>query len=68
MIGSIVSFSIESLQLVENHLGIVMARSVDIDDVICNTFGSILGYSFYKMLALHLGKKETSKLLKRLGV
>lgn len=68
MIGFIVSLSIESLQLVENLLGIVMVRSVDVDDVICNTFGAILGHSIYKLLTLYLGKKRLSKLLKHLSV
>ncbi|MFB7640454.1 VanZ family protein [Peribacillus butanolivorans] len=54
MIGLIVSLSIESLQLVENLLEVAMTRSVDIDDVICNTFGAILGYSIYKLLVLYL--------------
>jgi glycopeptide antibiotics resistance protein len=47
MIGLIVSLSIESLQFVECLLGVGLGRIIDIDDVICNVFGTILGYLIY---------------------
>ena len=58
MIGFFVSLSIESLQFVENLLGVGFGRIIDIDDVICNVFGSILGYLIYKILILFLGKTK----------
>lgn len=58
MIGFSVSLSIESLQFVENLLGVGFGRIIDIDDVICNVFGTILGYLIYKLLILFLGKTK----------
>lgn len=64
LIGFIVSFSIESLQPAESLLGIVMARTVDIDDVICNVLGTVFGYFIYKLMFLLLAKRKgNSKLL-----
>ncbi|MGG0174696.1 VanZ family protein [Gottfriedia acidiceleris] len=63
MIGLIVSFSIESLQFVECLLGVSLGRKIDIDDVICNVFGTILGYLIYKLLLIFLGK--TKKVFRR---
>lgn len=58
MIGFIVSLSIESLQFVENLLRVGLGRITDIDDVICNVFGTLLGYLIYKLLILFLGKTK----------
>lgn len=48
LLGSIVSISIELLQLIEMLLGITIARAVDIDDVILNVLGVLIGYAIYK--------------------
>ncbi|MFF3025643.1 VanZ family protein [Gottfriedia sp. NPDC057948] len=58
MIGLIVSLSIESLQFVECLLGVGLGRKIDIDDVICNVFGTILGFLIYKLLLLFLSKTK----------
>ncbi len=62
IIGLIVSISVEFLQFVELLLGLGI-RTVDIDDVICNVLGTLLGYFIYKLIILLLGKrKKPSKL------
>ncbi|MFF2879010.1 VanZ family protein [Gottfriedia sp. NPDC057991] len=58
MIGLIVSLSIESLQFLENFFGVGLGRIIDIDDVICNVIGTIIGYLIYKLLILFLGKTK----------
>lgn len=52
-IGLIASLSIESLQLLENILGIGF-RYVDIDDVIFNTFGVVIGYMLKNICIKHI--------------
>jgi len=65
MIGLIVSLGIETLQFVENLLRISLGRIIDIDDVICNVLGTILGYLIYRLLILFLIK--TKKAFRRLN-
>lgn len=48
-IGLITSLSIEVLQLIENIL-FLGHRSVDIDDIIFNVFGIIIGYCLFKII------------------
>lgn len=52
-IGLIASLSIESLQLLENIFGIGL-RYVDIDDVIFNTFGVVIGYMLKNICIKHM--------------
>ena len=54
-IGILVSVSIESLQGVENVIfGGMDTRIVDIDDVILNTIGTILGYGVTRLIYVFL--------------
>ncbi|QWH28907.1 VanZ family protein [Bacillus mycoides] len=48
LLGFIISVSIELLQLIESLVS-GWGRITDIDDVICNVLGSIIGYSIYKI-------------------
>lgn len=48
LLGFIISVSIELLQLIESLVN-GWGRITDIDDVICNVLGSIIGYSIYKI-------------------
>jgi glycopeptide antibiotics resistance protein len=54
LLGLLVSVSIECLQLVELVLGISFGRRVDIDDVICNVFGTFIGYVLNMGLSVFL--------------
>ena len=47
LLGFVISISIESIQFIELIAG-GRGRTVDIDDVICNVLGVILGYFIYK--------------------
>ncbi|MBS4537542.1 VanZ family protein [Clostridium sp. D2Q-11] len=47
--GLIVSIFIELLQLIEILSGIAFMRAVDIDDLILNVLGVIIGYLIYKL-------------------
>lgn len=47
LFGFVISISIESIQFIELIAG-GWGRTVDIDDVICNVLGVILGYFIYK--------------------
>ncbi|MBX9953326.1 VanZ family protein [Peribacillus simplex] len=47
LFGFVISISIESIQFIELIAG-GRGRTVDIDDVICNVLGVILGYFIYK--------------------
>ncbi|RRN71374.1 VanZ family protein [Peribacillus simplex] len=47
LFGLVISISIESIQFIELIAG-GLGRTVDIDDVICNVLGVILGYFIYK--------------------
>lgn len=69
MMGLFISLSIESVQFVECLLGIVIARAVDIDDVICNVLGTFLGYSIYKLTILLLGmRNKASKISSSINI
>ncbi|TKD69384.1 VanZ family protein [Pseudalkalibacillus hwajinpoensis] len=59
LLGLLVSLSIECLQFVELLLGIGMGRVVDIDDVICNVLGTVLGFLIYKLIFSILSKAMT---------
>lgn len=56
----LVSVSIEFLQFLSMFCG--NRRSVDIDDVILNTLGSVLGFFIFKYLQKIINKKMPSKL------
>ena len=60
LIGLFTSLSIEILQLIENILYLGF-RSVDIDDVIFNVIGIILGYSLFKVLHTSKNKFQLCK-------
>ncbi len=51
------SIGIEFMQLVQQLLGITSWRVTDIDDVIANVIGALLGLFFYK----YLGERSTKK-------
>jgi glycopeptide antibiotics resistance protein len=63
LLGLGVSISIEILQLFESLVG-GWGRVTDIDDVICNVIGVVLGYYMYKW-TLHLSEKHQIKGLKK---
>lgn len=44
------SFLIEALQLVENIFGVGRGRVTDIDDLILNSIGAVIGYFIYKLI------------------
>jgi glycopeptide antibiotics resistance protein len=50
LLGLFSSICIECIQFFELLSGIVRWRSVDIDDVICNVAGAVLGYLIYILL------------------
>lgn len=50
IIGFAVSLSIELFQLLEDYSGLAFARIVDIDDIILNTSGAVLGYIIYFLI------------------
>lgn len=54
-----ISVTIELLQLLESIFG-GWGRVTDIDDVICNVAGAILGYYIYKWFRLLSGKYQSS--------
>lgn len=47
LLGLLVSICIECIQFFELQSGIVLWRSVDVDDVVCNVAGAVLGYLIY---------------------
>lgn len=49
LVGLLASVTIESLQFVQLYFGLNFARAVDIDDLICNVFGALLGYLVFKL-------------------
>ncbi|MQR94367.1 VanZ family protein [Fictibacillus phosphorivorans] len=63
-IGIGISVTIELLQLLESFVG-GWGRVTDIDDVICNVFGSVLGYLLYDLLLL-FSKKYQVRILHRI--
>lgn len=50
LLGFGVSFSIEFFQFFESSVGGWWGRITDIDDVICNVLGAIIGYVIYRFL------------------
>lgn len=64
VLGFLVSFSIECLQLVELLFGAGLARVVDIDDIIFNVLGAGLGYLVYKLAAVIWHKIKTPSKIK----
>ncbi|WP_019241080.1 MULTISPECIES: VanZ family protein [Bacillus] len=63
LLGFMISAAIEFLQLIEIMLGAVI-RTVDIDDIICNVFGIMIGYSIYKILSILVKKYQIHSLLR----
>lgn len=55
LLGFSISASIELLQLIESLFSGV-GRITDIDDVICNVIGSIVGYCIYKIFLKAINK------------
>jgi glycopeptide antibiotics resistance protein len=73
-LGLLVSVSIECLQLVELVIDVGFGRTVDIDDVICNVIGTVIGYLIYNGLTAmekidnkspHRGKQISIRIMKR---
>ncbi len=64
LIGIGVSVTIELLQLLESFVG-GLGRVTDIDDVICNGFGAVLGYLLFDLLLL-FSKKYQLRILHRI--
>jgi len=56
LISFLFSFSIESIQLLSSYIG--NRRSFDIDDILLNTFGALVGYIFYRKIVLKLINKQ----------
>ncbi|MFC0189427.1 VanZ family protein [Fictibacillus aquaticus] len=48
LIGFVISISIECLQFLETFSGMYL-RTTDVDDVICNVLGVLLGFLLYKI-------------------
>ncbi len=46
----IVSFGIETMQILFSYFGLIFARSFNVDDLILNTVGGVLGYLFFEQL------------------
>ncbi|PGZ55857.1 hypothetical protein COE56_02870 [Bacillus anthracis] len=55
ILGLVISISIELLQLIESLFS-EWLRITDIDDVICNVIGSIVGYFIYKIIIMLAAK------------
>ncbi|WP_308011383.1 VanZ family protein [Clostridium tagluense] len=51
------TLGIETIQLLSYYVG-NRGRSLDIDDIILNTFGAWVGYMFYKKIVLKLINKQ----------
>ncbi|MGD6795336.1 VanZ family protein [Metabacillus indicus] len=65
-LGLAVSVTIEILQLVENIAG-AWGRITDIDDVICNVLGVVVGFLIYSLI-LKSGEKYQIKRLQKLSL
>lgn len=63
LLGFSVSISIEILQFLENFAG-GWGRITDIDDVICNVLGTIIGYFICKLFLKIVDKLEIKKIEK----
>lgn len=49
LVGLLTSITIESLQFLQLLFGLNVIRIVDVDDLICNVLGALLGFLVYKM-------------------
>lgn len=63
ILGLVISFSIEILQLIESLMS-GWGRITDIDDIICNVFGAIIGFYIYKMRCYIFVKYKIQSLYK----
>ena len=66
LLGFCVSISIEILQLLETILS-GWGRVTDIDDVICNVLGVIIGYLIYKLF-IKIGSKFQVNIIQKLNL
>lgn len=57
LIGFLISFIIELLQLMTSIAGLTYDRVFDVDDIIANVIGSVIGFLIYKSL-----RKKTNKM------
>ncbi|WP_368505121.1 VanZ family protein [Alkalihalophilus sp. As8PL] len=48
----VVSFGLEISQLVLSYSGVIIARTFNVDDLILNTVGGVIGYFIFKQLKL----------------
>lgn len=62
ILGFLISISIESLQFIEIASEFSRVRSVDINDILCNVLGTILGYFTYKIILLLFEKRTRMSL------
>ncbi|WP_419882927.1 VanZ family protein [Peribacillus sp. B-H-3] len=62
LLGVLMSIGIEFLQFFELLVSSEMGRTVDIDDVICNTAGTIIGYVMYKLITALANKYRIKSL------
>ncbi|MFD0050935.1 VanZ family protein [Actinomycetes bacterium NPDC127524] len=62
LLGVLMSIGIEFLQFFELLVSSEMGRTVDIDDVICNTAGAILGYVLYRLITAVANKYRIKSL------
>ncbi|MDA1477177.1 VanZ family protein [Bacillus changyiensis] len=59
LLSFLTSLIIESLQLGFSALGLIEARSFDVDDLMLNTFGSMFGFSLCRYVLSLLPKKRS---------
>ena len=65
MVTMLVSIGIELIQFIETFIGsayLGFARSTDIDDVILNTLGGVIGVYIYLLFNHFIGKKHFDRL------
>lgn len=56
LIGFLISFIIELLQLMTSMAGLTYDRIFDVDDIIANVIGSVMGFLIFKSM-----QKKTNK-------
>lgn len=61
LIGFFVSISVESIQLFISLIIGIMYRSVDIDDIICNVLGVMIGYFIFEIAIEVIDKDKSIK-------
>jgi glycopeptide antibiotics resistance protein len=61
LLALVTSIGIEAIQCVGIVTGFLIARSVDIDDVILNVFGALLGWGIWKVLVAVLAHRRRSR-------